>query len=45
MYQFGVTSQTPQSVLQVMRRQYEERGDQIQFSLISLSIPRGYAAP
>ena len=37
MYQFGVTSQTPQSVLQVMRRQYEERGDQIQFSLISLS--------
>jgi len=41
MYQFGVTSQTPQSVLQVMRRQYEERGDQIQFSLISLS---GYRA-
>ena len=41
MYQFGVTSQTPQSVLQVIRRQYEERGDQVQFSLISLS---GYRA-
>lgn len=40
-YQFGVTSQTPQSVLQTMRREYDEKGDKIQFSLISLS---GYRA-
>ena len=40
-YQFGVTSQTPQSVLQAMTREYDERGDQIQFMLISLS---GYRA-
>ncbi len=40
-YQFGVTTQTPQSVIVEMRRQYNERGDNIQFMLISLS---GYRA-
>lgn len=40
-YQFGVTTQTPQSVITRMRREYTERGDSIQFSLISLS---GYRA-
>ena len=41
MYQFGVTSQTPQSVIEKIRRDYSERGDQVRFSLISLS---GYRA-
>jgi type II secretory ATPase GspE/PulE/Tfp pilus assembly ATPase PilB-like protein len=40
-YQFGVTTQTPQSVLEKMRREYTERGEIIHFSLISLS---GYRA-
>lgn len=40
-FQFGVTTQTPQSVIEQMRREYNERGDTIQFSLISLS---GYRA-
>lgn len=41
MYQFGVTTQTPQSVIQQMIRTYNDRGDNIQFMLISLS---GYRA-
>ncbi len=32
---FGITTQTPQSVIQTMTRQYNERGDTIQFSMIS----------
>ena len=36
-YQFGVTTGTPQSVLERMRHEYNERGDSVQFSLISLS--------
>lgn len=40
-YQFGVTAQTPQSVIQRMERDYNDRGDIIQFLLISLS---GYRA-
>ena len=40
-YQFGVTTGTPQSVLERMRHEYNERGDSVQFSLISLS---GYRA-
>ena len=40
-YQFGVTTQTPQSVIQAMQRQYNERGDTIQFVLVSMS---GYRA-
>ena len=40
-YQFGVTTGTPQSVLERIRHEYNERGDNVQFSLISLS---GYRA-
>ena len=40
-YQFGVTTSTPQSVIERMRHEYNERGDNVQFSLISLS---GYRA-
>jgi len=40
-YQFGVTTQTPQSVLEKMRREYTDRGETIHFSLISMS---GYRA-
>lgn len=40
-YQFGVTTQTPQSVLEKMRREYSDRGEIVHFSLISLS---GYHA-
>lgn len=39
--QFGVTAQTPQTVLQKMSAEYNERGATIQFMLISLS---GYRA-
>lgn len=34
-YDFGVTTQTPQSLIQSMRREYNDRGDTIQFSMIS----------
>lgn len=34
-YQFGVTSQTPQSVMDKIRTEYNEDGRQLQFSLIS----------
>lgn len=34
-YQFGITTQTPQSTIQNMTRQYNERGDTIQFLMIS----------
>lgn len=40
-YQFGVTTQTPQSVIQKLRHEYNDRGDSLQFLLISLS---GYRA-
>ena len=40
-YQFGITTQTPQSVIEKMRREYNDRGDTAHFSLISLS---GYRA-
>ena len=40
-YQFGVTAQTPQSVIQRIEREYNDRGDIAQFLLISLS---GYRA-
>ena len=39
-YQFGVTTSTPQSVIERMRHEYNERGDNVQFSLISLSSYR-----
>lgn len=41
MYQIGVTSQTPQSILQKIKREYQNRGDKLQFLLISAS---GYRA-
>ena len=41
MYQIGVTSQTPQSILQKIKREYQDRGDTLQFLLISAS---GYRA-
>lgn len=34
-YQFGVTSQTPQSIMDKLRRDYNEANSQIQFNLIS----------
>ena len=40
-YQFGITTQTPQSVIEKMRREYNDRGDTAHFSLISIS---GYRA-
>lgn len=36
-YQFGVTTQTPQSLMENMRRQYTDRGDRLSFLLISES--------
>ena len=41
MYQIGVTSQTPQSILQKIKREHQDRGDKLQFLLISAS---GYRA-
>lgn len=40
-FQFGVTAQTPQSVIQKMMREYNDAGRSIEFLLISLS---GYRA-
>ena len=34
-YRFGITTQTPQSLVDAMRREYNERGDNIQFGMIS----------
>ncbi|MBC7512498.1 type II/IV secretion system protein [Candidatus Saccharibacteria bacterium] len=34
-YRFGITTQTPQSLVDSMRREYNERGDNIQFAMIS----------
>ncbi len=34
-YRFGITTQTPQSLVDQMRRAYNERGDNIQFGMIS----------
>lgn len=34
-YQFGITTQTPQSLIQSMTREYNDRGDSIQFLMIS----------
>lgn len=34
-YRFGITTQTPQSLVEKMRRDYNERGDSIQFLMIS----------
>lgn len=34
-FRFGITTQTPQSLVDSMRREYNERGDNIQFGMIS----------
>ncbi len=34
-YRFGVTSQTPQSLIRAMEKEYSDRGDRTQFLLIS----------
>jgi len=34
-YQFGITTQTPQSIVQTMTREYNDRGDSIRFLMIS----------
>lgn len=34
-YQFGITTQTPQSLMHQMQREYNDRGDTIYFSMIS----------
>ncbi len=34
-YRFGITTQTPQSLVDQMRRAYNDRGDNIQFGMIS----------
>ena len=39
-YQFAVTTQTPQSVIQRTRRTYQDRGLPVEFYLISLSAYR-----
>ena len=39
-YQFGVTSQSPQSLLRSLGQEYHEAGRQIEFRLISLSAYR-----
>lgn len=36
-YRFGMTTQTPQSLVDTMRREYNERGDNIEFGMISNS--------
>jgi len=43
-YRFGVTTQTPQSLMESMRREYNDRGDNIQFVLISNSAFRAFMA-
>lgn len=39
-FRFGITSQTPQSLLQKMQTDYNERGDSIQFVMVSGSAFR-----
>lgn len=41
-YRFGVTSQTPQSLLKKMQAEYNERGENVQFLLISNSGFRAF---
>jgi type II secretory ATPase GspE/PulE/Tfp pilus assembly ATPase PilB-like protein len=43
-YRFGVTSQTPQSLIQKMETDYNERGERVQFLLISNSGFRAFMA-
>lgn len=41
-YRFGVTSQTPQSLIRKMQKDYSDRGEQTQFLLISASGFRAF---
>jgi len=41
-FRFGVTSQTPQSVIRAMEKEYGDRGDKTQFLLISGSAFRAF---
>ncbi len=41
-FQFAITSQTPQSIIQTMTREYNERGDNINFFLISGSAFKAF---
>jgi type IV pilus assembly protein PilB len=41
-FQFAITSQTPQSIVQTMTREYNERGDSIEFFLISGSAFKNF---
>lgn len=41
-FQFAITSQTPQSIVQTMTRQYNERGDNIEFFLVSGSAFKAF---
>jgi len=41
-YQFGLTTQTPQSVIQTMTREYNDRGDNIRFLMISGSAFKSF---
>ena len=41
-YRFGITSQTPQSLMSKMRSEYNDRGENIQFLLISNSGFRAF---
>jgi type II secretory ATPase GspE/PulE/Tfp pilus assembly ATPase PilB-like protein len=41
-YRFGVTSQTPQSLIHAIEKQYNDRGDSIQFLLISGSAFKAF---
>lgn len=41
-YRFGITSQTPQSLLQKMQKDYNDRGENIEFLLISQSGFRAF---
>jgi type II secretory ATPase GspE/PulE/Tfp pilus assembly ATPase PilB-like protein len=43
-YRFGVTSQTPQSLIQKMDKDYSDRGEQAQFLLISNSGFKAFMA-
>jgi type II secretory ATPase GspE/PulE/Tfp pilus assembly ATPase PilB-like protein len=41
-YQFGITTQTPQSIVQSMTREYSDRGDSIRFVMISGSAFKAF---
>lgn len=41
-FNFGITSQTPQSLIQKMRHEYNDRGENVQFVLISNSGFRAF---